>query len=57
MPALVVVNEFEIIGGIHLPRPNHFGAIDVRRVVDPLIERIVVGRISDNHKLPARNLL
>src|SRR5664280_854695 len=57
MPALVEANQFEIIGGIHLPRPDHFGAIDVRRVIDPLIEGIMLGRISDHHQLFSRQLL
>src|ERR1035438_6146709 len=57
MPALVEANQFEIIGGLPLPRPDHFGAIDVRCVINPLIEEMVLGRISDHHQLFSGQLL
>src|SRR5580700_7596500 len=47
-PAITVIaNQFFIllliVAAVHLPRPYHFGAIDIRRVVDPLFTGIVIG--------------
>jgi hypothetical protein len=56
MPVLVIAYEFQIVCGIHLPRPDDFGAVDVRGIVDPLIPRFVLGRISHEYELFAGEL-
>jgi len=56
MPVAVITHELQIVCGIHLTRPDDFGAVDVRGIVDPLIPRFVLGRISHDDELFAGEL-
>jgi hypothetical protein len=55
MPVLVILDQFAIAGYIHFARPDHLGSTNVRSVVDPLIHRIVAGRVTNNRTLQTRN--
>ena len=53
--AIVEVNPQRMIPlSPHVPRPNHFGAVDVGVVIDPFFQRRVIRRVADHHQVPAR---
>ena len=52
----VEADQFEILGLIHLPRPDDVRSVDVRSVIDPFVQRIVIEWVSDDHELSSRHL-
>ena len=50
-PVFVGVEKFQIVCGIHLPRPDDFRVFDIRRVIDPFPGGIVREAVSDDHQL------
>ena len=50
-----IVYQFLVPGGTHIARPDDFGSIDVRRIVDPLVvPRVMLGSVANNRELGSR---
>ena len=53
-PAAEIVQEIGTGSGIRLARPDDFRFVDIRRVINPVVERQVSGCIANNGELRAR---
>ena len=51
LAALVVLKQLAIVCRVHFSRPYDLGAIDIGRVINPFILRIVVGGVPHNGNL------
>src|SRR4030095_8259047 len=54
---LKVLQEFAVLGVIHLPRPHYLCAVDVRLVVHPVLIQLMAGAVSHDHEVTSLSLL
>ena len=56
-PAAKILDQARILIRSHLSRPNNFGMIDIRFVVHPFVEWIVIRSIAHDYQMTSGHLI